>query len=76
MVRVEFQGEGTLYTKIGIKLLFDPTIPLLGIYPKKTIIQKDMHPSVHCSTIYNIIRVRTWTQPKDERIKDKDVMCV
>ena len=35
-----------------------------------------MHPSVHCSTIYNIIRVRTWTQPKDERIKDKDVMCV
>ena len=48
-------------------------IPLLGIYPKKTIIQKDMHPSVHCSTIYNIIRVRTWTQPKClstyERIK-------
>ena len=30
------------------------TQPLLGTYPKKTIIQKDStHPSVHCSTLYN-----------------------
>ena len=40
--------------KLKIKLPYDPAIPLLGIYPEKTIIQKrDMHPNVHCSTIYN-----------------------
>ena len=27
--------------KLKIKLPYDPTIPLLGIYPEKTIIQKD-----------------------------------
>ena len=33
---------------------YDPAIPLLGIYPEKTVIQNRMlHPNVHCSTIYN-----------------------
>ena len=27
--------------KLKIELLYDPAIPLLGIYPDKTIIQKD-----------------------------------
>ena len=27
--------------------------PTLGTYPKKTIIQRYVHPNVHCSTIYN-----------------------
>ena len=41
--------------KLKIELPYDPAIPLLGIYPEKTIIQKDrhMHPNVHCSTVYN-----------------------
>ena len=40
--------------KLKIELLHDPAIPLLGIYPEKTIIQKDnMYHNVHCSTIYN-----------------------
>ena len=39
--------------KLKIELPNDPAIPLLGIYPEKTVIQKDMHPNVHCSTIYN-----------------------
>ena len=30
---------------------YDPATPLLGIFPKKTIIEKDMYPSVLCSTI-------------------------
>ena len=38
--------------KLGIKLPYDPAIPLLGIYSEKTITEKDMFPSVHCSTIY------------------------
>ena len=40
--------------KLGIKVPYDPAIPLLGMYPEKAIIQKDMcTPNVYCSTIYN-----------------------
>ena len=39
--------------KLGIKPSCDPAIPLLGIYPEETEIEKDMYPNVHCSTIYN-----------------------
>ena len=43
-----------LLKKLKIELPYDPAIPLLGIYTEKTIIQKDnMHPNVHCNTIYN-----------------------
>ena len=39
--------------KLKIELSYDPAILLLSIYPKKTIIQKDMYDNVHCSSIYN-----------------------
>ena len=42
--------------KVKIELPYDPTIPLLAIYLKKnenTNSKRNMHPSVHCSTIYN-----------------------
>ena len=42
--------------KLKIELPYEPAIPLLGIYPQKTIIQmvyRDMYHNVHCSTIYN-----------------------
>ena len=39
--------------KLGIKLPYDPAIPLLGIYPEETKIEKNICPIVHCSTIYN-----------------------
>ena len=39
--------------KLELEIAFDSAIPLLGIYPEDTIIEKDMYPSVHCSTIYN-----------------------
>ena len=40
--------------KLGIKPPYDPAIPLLGIYPEETKIEKrHMYPVVHCSTIYN-----------------------
>ena len=43
-----------LLKKLKIELPYDPAIPLLGIYPEKTIIQKrHMHPNVHSSTICN-----------------------
>ena len=39
--------------KLKMELPFHPTIPLLGVYMEKIIIQKDTCPSVHCSTAYN-----------------------
>jgi hypothetical protein len=41
---------------LKIVLPYDPTIPLLGIYPKgiKSAYQRDnLHPYTHCSTIHN-----------------------
>ena len=37
--------------KLGIKPPYDPAIPLLGVYPEETRVEKDA--CVHCSTIYN-----------------------
>ena len=39
--------------KLKIELPYDPAIPLLGIYPEKTIIQRVMYHNVHCSSIYS-----------------------
>ena len=38
--------------KLGIKLPYDPAIPLLGIHPEETKIEDDTYPNVYCSTIY------------------------
>ena len=56
---------------LGIKLLYDPAIPLLGIYPEKTIIEKDTCTPVFTAALLMI--ARTWKQPRypstDEWIK-------
>ena len=39
--------------KLQIELPYDPAIPLLGIYPEKTIIQRVTYQNVHCCSIYN-----------------------
>ena len=48
-----YEQYGGSFKKLKIELPYDPELPLLDIYLEKTIIQKDMHPNVHCSTIYN-----------------------
>ena len=57
--------------KLKIELPYDPTIPLLGIYPEKTIIQKDSYITMFIAALFTI--ARTWKQPKcpstDEWIK-------
>ena len=61
-----------LLKKLKIELPYDPTVPLLGIYPEKTDSKRYMHPNVHNSTI---TIARTWKQPTcplaDEWIKKK-----
>ena len=57
--------------KLKIDLPYDPAIPLLGIYPEKTIIQKESCTAMFSAALFTI--ARTWKQPKcpltDEWIK-------
>ena len=57
--------------KRKIELPYDPAIPPLGIYPEKTIIQKDTCTLMFIPALFTI--ARTWKQPKcpltDEWIK-------
>ena len=48
--------------KLKIQLLYDPAIPLLGIYPDKTIIQKDTCTPTSIAVLFLI--TKTWKQPK------------
>ena len=41
---------------------YDPAIPLLGIYPEKTIIQKEPCTKMFIAALFTI--ARTWKQPK------------
>ena len=60
-----------LLKKIGIKLLYDLAIPLLGIHPEKNIIEKDTCTPMFIAALFTI--ARTWKQPTclltDEWIK-------
>ena len=57
--------------KLKIELPYDPAIPLLGLYPEKTIIQKDTCTQMFIAALFTI--TRSWKQPKcpltDEWIK-------
>ena len=57
--------------KLGIKPPYDPAIPLLGIYPKETKVEKDTCIPLLTAALFTI--ARTWKQPRcpstDEWIK-------
>ena len=48
--------------KIKIELPYDPEILLLGIYPEKTIIQKDTCTPIFIAALFTI--AKTYKQPK------------
>ena len=48
--------------KLKIELSHDPAVPLLGIYPEKTIIQKDTFTPMFIAARFTI--ARTWKQSK------------
>ena len=47
--------------KLKIELPYDPAIPLLDIYPEKTIIQKDMCAPMFIAALFTI--ARSWKHP-------------
>ena len=48
--------------KLKIELRFNPATPLSGIYPEKTMTQKDTCTSMFIAALYTI--AKTWKQPK------------
>ena len=48
--------------KLKIELPYDPTIPLLDIYPEKILIQKDTCTPVFIAALFTT--AKTWKQPK------------
>ena len=64
--------------KLKMDLPFDPAVPLLGIYPKKTktLIQKNTSTPMFIETVFTIVKI--WKQPKcpsvDEQIKQLSVI--
>ena len=63
--------------KLKVELPYDPAIPLLGIYPENTIVQKDTYTPMFIAELFII--AKTWKQPnyssKDEWIKMMWYIC-
>ena len=57
--------------KLNIELSYDPEVPVLGIWPEKTMMQKDTCTPIFTAALYAV--ARTWKQFKcpsaDEWIK-------
>ena len=49
---------GDSLKSLGIKLQYDPVIPLLGIYPEETVIEKDACTPVFIAALFTI--AKTW----------------
>ena len=71
MIQLLWRTVWRFLKKLKIELLYDPAIPLLGIYPEKTIIQKESCSIMFIAALFTI--ARTWKQPRcpstDEWIK-------
>ena len=73
LIKVTVRTVWRFLKKLKIELPYGPAIPLLGIYPEKTIIQKDTCTPMFIVALFTI--ARTWKQPKcpstDEWIKKR-----
>ena len=48
--------------KLGLKPLYDPAIPLLGIYLEEARVEKDTYIPLFIAALFTI--ARTWNQPR------------
>ena len=64
--------------KLGIKPPYDPAIPLVGMYPEETKIEKDTCIPLFTTALFTI--ARTWKQPRysstDEWIKKYPLLFI
>ena len=62
MVQPLWRTVWTFLKKLKIELPYDSAIPLLDIYPEKTIIQKDTCTPMFIATLFTV--AQTWKQRK------------
>ena len=65
----EYSRYGDSFKKLGIELLYNPAIPLLGIHPEEIRIEKDTSTPMFISAL--VIIARTWKQPRDIHRQNK-----
>ena len=61
LIRPQWRTVWGFLRKLKIELPYDPAIPLLGIYPEKTELERHRQANLHCSSI-TIAKI--WKQPK------------
>ena len=61
MIQPLWRTVWTFLKKLKLKLPYDLAIPLLGIYPEKTIIQKESCTAMFIAALFTI--APTWKQP-------------
>ena len=62
MVQLLWRTVWRFLKKLKIELPYDPAVSLLGIYPEKTIIQKETCTTMFITALFTI--ARTWKRPK------------
>ena len=62
MIQTLWRTVWRLLKKLKIELPYDPAIPLLGIYPEETVIQKDTCTPMFIAALFTI--ASSWKQPK------------
>ena len=61
------------HKKLNTELIYDPAVPLLGIYPEKTIIRKDVYTPMYITALFTI--PKTWKQPKYPSTENWKIPC-
>ena len=56
MIQPLWETVWRFFTKLGIKSSYDPAIPLLGIYPEETKIEKDTCIPLFIAALFTIAR--------------------
>ena len=71
MIQPQWKMVWRFLKKLGIKSPYEQAIPLLGLYPEETKIEKDTYIPLFIAALFTI--TRTWKQPRcpstDEWIK-------
>ena len=60
--------------KLKMELSCDPAIPLLGIYPDKTVIPKDTYTPMFIAGLFTI--AKSWKEPKCSLIDRENVVHI
>ena len=61
LIQILWKTVWRFFKNLGIKPLYDPAIPLLGLYPEETKIERDTCIPLFIAALFTI--ARTWKQP-------------